>query len=800
MATDFQFDVFISHARKDYEPFVAQLDGDLRAAGLTTWIDRRGIDPAQDFTAEIERAIKASRFVVACISPDVVERDNSFVRREIQYALLSKRPVLVARLYDVLPPIHIVDNTFFEYFRNWDTAHAALLDALGHDPAAYPTPAPPQHDPFRPYLEELYNNLLMFLEQRVIRPIELRSEPTEGMVKRALPSSPPPLTLQRLFQSGGFGDVPVAESAPLPPTFPTFADAAAYYDERLLLLGAPGAGKTVTLLTYARDAVARRLENPNAPLPLLGTVATWDARNRTPLHTWLAEDYATLDAVALERAVEVNETLLLFDGLDELGMDAVEHNVGTGETKVPDPVNPAKTIKEISEFIIPTHFDPRARFLEAIPTQGHVIITCRVEEYRDIGQQAALNGAVTLLPLTEAQIRAYLEELPDLLAAVESDPELHEIVSTPLLMSLVAFSYRDYDEAQARHLRDLQDSPAELVDEIFRAYVDGRYEWELLHQGLSNPPQFSLEEVYTVLGKVAFHNAGADWPSNDNILTEHDFEFHLDTEHVSDFVAFAAHLHLLTRGSSETWRFVHLLLRDYFAFPIALQRLEYPQYTGERRVAMDALQHIDRLYDVRATSAFTMVLHDRSRLVVNRAIDALVHIGGDAVLSLSVALQYPVLQVRRSVAIVLGQIADSRTVDSLVVTLSDSDAWTREVAADSLGQIADFRAVDPLIAALGDSELLVRRAAAHALGQIADLRAIDPLITALDDSDSLVRHAVARALGQIADPCVTVSLITMLDDSDFIVRSAAAEALEQIGTPEALAALDSWRADNPNDV
>lgn len=60
------------------------------------WRDTRDVPPEQDFTAEIEKAIKAAGRLVVCVTPDV-EREDSFVRREIAYAQL-KKPLLVARL------------------------------------------------------------------------------------------------------------------------------------------------------------------------------------------------------------------------------------------------------------------------------------------------------------------------------------------------------------------------------------------------------------------------------------------------------------------------------------------------------------------------------------------------------------------------------------------------------------------------------------------------------------------------------------------------------------------------------
>src|SRR5271166_2239072 len=117
--------VFISYARKDGNEFAEKLDVTLPKRGFRTWLDKRGIDPSQDFTAEIEQAIENSAYVVTCITPDA-KRSNSFVRREISYALILKKPVVVARFQDVPPPISVVNHTWVDFFNGWEPSLETL--------------------------------------------------------------------------------------------------------------------------------------------------------------------------------------------------------------------------------------------------------------------------------------------------------------------------------------------------------------------------------------------------------------------------------------------------------------------------------------------------------------------------------------------------------------------------------------------------------------------------------------------------------------------------------------------------
>lgn len=96
-------DIFISYARRDGLAYAERLERDLKATGVTTWRDKRNLDPDEDFTAELEVAIRQSKRVVCCITPDV-ERRDSFVRREIGYALAVNKPVVPLIFEGAIPP------------------------------------------------------------------------------------------------------------------------------------------------------------------------------------------------------------------------------------------------------------------------------------------------------------------------------------------------------------------------------------------------------------------------------------------------------------------------------------------------------------------------------------------------------------------------------------------------------------------------------------------------------------------------------------------------------------------------
>ena len=97
-------------------------------------------------------------------------------------------------------------------------------------------------------------------------------------------------------------------------------------------------------------------------------------------------------------------------------------------------------------------YDPRLRFLEVMPTSSQVVISCRVKEYHDIGAKMAVNGAVTLQPLDDLQLKQYLQNLPYLWDMLQEDDNLRQVARTPLLLSLFGYAFAGLAE-EAKQLQ-----------------------------------------------------------------------------------------------------------------------------------------------------------------------------------------------------------------------------------------------------------------------------------------------------------------------------------------------------------
>ncbi|MEM1041062.1 MAG: hypothetical protein AAGI91_00385 [Bacteroidota bacterium] len=194
----------------------------------------------------------------------------------------------------------------------------------------------------------------------------------------------------------------------------------------LLMLGAPGAGKSVMLRQLARDLLARAEADPHEPVPVLLNLAGWTDDGRTFLD-WLASSdglrrsYRSYTETDLKTWLRDRRLCLLLDGLDEV-----------------HPEHRAACVAAINDFAAGAGGG----------SPGGLVVCSRLGSYQELalgGAHLMLGAAIYLQPLTEEQVRRYLAAggppLDGLRAAWNEDPSVRELAQNPLMLSTMSLAF-----------------------------------------------------------------------------------------------------------------------------------------------------------------------------------------------------------------------------------------------------------------------------------------------------------------------------------------------------------------------
>lgn len=238
---------------------------------------------------------------------------------------------------------------------------------------------------------------------------------------------------------------------------------------RLVVLGEPGAGKTVLMVRLVLDLLARR--RPGGPVPVLVALASWDPGDED-FRRWLAgqivADHPDLAAPApaaagagsrVQALLAAGLILPILDGLDE----------------IPAPARPT-AVTQIND---------------GLRADEPAALTCRTGDYRpEAGLRSA--PAVELRPLHAADVARYLRDgARDVAGAVRWDPVLASLgtgspaglaLSTPLMAGLAQAIYNPRPGEGTDQLRDPAelcspdlDNRAAVEDHLLGAFIPAAY-------------------------------------------------------------------------------------------------------------------------------------------------------------------------------------------------------------------------------------------------------------------------------------------------------------------------------------
>jgi hypothetical protein len=210
----------------------------------------------------------------------------------------------------------------------------------------------------------------------------------------------------------------------------------------LLILGEPGAGKTTLVLDLAHELLTRAESDPTHPIPVILNLSSFALKNQ-PLAAWLIDQLQLVYSVPPRLSqtwIQEDQLLLLLDGLDEVVPSAY-----------------SACIRAINAYRV-EHFVP-------------LVVCSRSREYLSQQEHLALPSAVVVQPLTDSQVEAYLIQAGKPMAAVrkvlQTNLVLHELMTTPLMLSVVTLAYR------GKAVKDLPrlGSAEEQQRQIFASYI-----------------------------------------------------------------------------------------------------------------------------------------------------------------------------------------------------------------------------------------------------------------------------------------------------------------------------------------
>ena len=215
----------------------------------------------------------------------------------------------------------------------------------------------------------------------------------------------------------------------------------------LLILGAPGSGKTTMLLEFTRQLIERAREDVTEPIPVVFNLASWT--EKLTLADWLAQELNNLYSVPRKTAptwVKENKMLLLLDGLDEVRQESR-----------------AKCVEAINQF----------RKEHGLTSMA---VCSRSQDYADLKTQLSFEGAIEIQPLTSKQVNEFFNRfgkgwrVSD--KVLEKDSVLREMAETPLFLSIMTLAYRDTQSEDILISENLDTQRKHLFD----TYIERMFE------------------------------------------------------------------------------------------------------------------------------------------------------------------------------------------------------------------------------------------------------------------------------------------------------------------------------------
>lgn len=430
--------LFISY-KSEYRDIALQVRDQLQAWGFETWLDKDEIPKGGYFRDAIQRGLETSDAVLGILTAE------AFTSREVLWEWdygIAKTRFIPLRWQAVPLPYHLQGSQYIDFVSSVEQGFRDLQATLGTQSvstqtthvvprATVPTQATPSHD--LPQTRQQPSNRTMLLDQVHLAWIEgvlhanLEESRQLDMGIRLAPNA--------VLRYRDLGDYPLNQARDI---LQVFED----NHRQLLILGAPGGGKTILMLQLAERLIAQARADAGKPIPLIFNLSSWASTQR--LQDWLVVELRTKYGVPKQVAndnLQHDQLLFLLDGLDEV---QEEHR--------------SACVEAINAFR-KTH------------PYTDMVVCSRLADYTALTQQLDLTGAIALDKLTPSQIDDYLAgaEFAGVRQAMQPDGELHQLAETPFLLNAIATAYRGCSPYQLQLA-----SKERRTTHLFARYVETR--------------------------------------------------------------------------------------------------------------------------------------------------------------------------------------------------------------------------------------------------------------------------------------------------------------------------------------
>lgn len=480
--------------------------------------------------------------------------------------------------------------------------------------------------------------------------------------------------------------------------------------QRLLILGEAGSGKTIVLKDFVQKTTEHWLKHREGLFPIWLPLGEW--KPGIPLLHWI-QAQSGFNQHRFQQLWASGELLLIFDSLDELPTDV--------------PVKDSSTLERMNYQLAFVEAWNKDKTLAKAPT----IISSRIIDYELLTQQyqqhlLSLQGAVILEPLRESAIEEYLKHAQidggsALIQALKGDSKLLDLVRRPIFLEIVCDAYMDQDLTHS-----VSGNEQDLRLTVINRYLEKNYRI-LTHRPIS------LQDLTTVMGQTIFA-VMSDFHSDDAYLPLSLLQEQIkDESQAFAYMEMAKELHLIDPlpDVPELFRFRHLLMRDYLVIEFALDALK--EKDPQRRI--EGIVILGKLGNVHVLDELSPLRND------------------------------PHEEVRYELAYTLGRIRTPQARLILKGYLQDEHPDVRMAAIRSLSRYGDLTILDPLIRMIRDQQQdrFVRTEAIKACLALStqlpedrqdELENLRNILYFLTDRDKIyeIREASKEALEELGPP------------------------------------------------